>query len=527
MLIKKGISDMKTKKQRRSIPADIGVFLLVTIFPLFITNKYNNITISKFAFFMTASVTAFFVCLIFCEPNKKDVTKKKIKNKADFINHLKSCDKLSLSFVLFLICGILAMLVSPYPFSAFCGYAGRYMGFDFIIAVFLTYIWVTRYFSLNETTIAAFECSGILVFILAVIQFLGFNPFNLKEGITHEKLSTFISTIGNVNVFASFISLVLPVALYIVCFSENRKLAPIYMTASVLGFIGVFISNSDSAYLALIFAFWLLTLLSFENSTSFHRVFAVFAAFFLTAFLFGRIHSLFENAYHLSTLTVYLTKPYSIIPAVFFALICVALRLKPLSEKAMKGLKYAYIVISALTLFSVLTAMVYFSAFDKKTDLGALNAYLRFNDSWGTERGLVWRLSLSAFKEMPFINKLFGYGEDTVVMLLAKYFKQEMLASGYYTNNAHNELLQYLLTMGIFGVLSYISILIFSMKKLLTKRKKSVLFGAIAVAVFAYAGQSLVNITQPITTPLMFLMMSFAGCEINEKISEKSLYTNK
>lgn len=499
------------KKEKKFSLASMGVFLLLAVLPLFITNKYYNLTFSKFIFFISVTGAFFFMCLIFCDRVRKEIPKKKHRY---FLQWLSECDRLALSFAAFLAVGFFSMLFSPYPYSSFCGYAGRYMGFDFVCAVFLLYFFVTRYYRLKDREIICFEVSGVLVILLALTEFFGFDPFGLMKTVPKESMGTFLSTLGNINVLASFIALLLPISMYYLTFFDKLKSIPIFITSTVFGYVGVFVSNSDSAYLALLAAFWIIGLMAFKKSESTYRFLLAFSLFWLSAFLFGVVHGISKKAFHLTDLTDYVTARWAIIPFFIFAAIALIVKYKPLSEKKLKIFRYAYIVVSVFAAVAVAFAIIYFSAFDTKTPLKGFLSYFRFNDSWGTDRGMVWKMGFSAFGKMPFINKLFGYGEDTIVVLFAKYFKQEMLNSGYYTDNAHNEYLQYLLTMGIFGLAAYISILFFSLKKLLKKSGDYVVCGAIAVSVFAYAVQAFVNISQPITTPIMFLFMAFAGCEL-------------
>lgn len=503
---------MKKSKVQNNYVASAGVLLLLGIFPLFMTDKYYNITFSKFMFFMVVSIAMFFICLIVEEPvrTRKAVSRK--NEKFNFVLFIKESDKLSLSIILFLISGLFAMIFSPYPFSSLCGYAGRYMGYDFIIAVALLYFYISRYYFINERELYVFELSGILVILLAVIEFLGFDPFRLMLSVGTSKLGTFLSTIGNVNVFASFIALVIPISLYFLCFAPLNKKTIIYCVSSVIGLWGVFASNSDSAYLALFGGLWIIGLMALKKRETSIRFFAVTAAIGIFSFAFGIIHSLFKNAFHLTKVTEIATGKYALIITLISAVFLALFVFCKMNEKVFKVLRITYVSLTVIGAVSVIFAVIYFTLIDKETNLGFLESYLRFNDSWGTERGMIWRMSLDAYAKMPFINKIFGYGEDSVVILLAQYFKTEMLDSGYYTNNTHNEILQYLLTMGIFGVGTYISVIVFALKKCFEKCKEDILFGAIASAIIAYVVQSMVNITQPITTPILFVLISMAAC---------------
>lgn len=519
MMSNKKSNSANFKNEKNTNLADMGIFLLLAVFPLFITNKYYNITISKFIFFISVTVIFFFGCLVFCDRANKTGSLKRYKN---FLQWLKDRDELSIAFAAFLILGFVSMLFSPYPFSSFCGYAGRYMGYDFICAVFLLYLFVSRYYRLGEREIIAFEISGILVILLALTEFFGFDFFGLMKTVPESKAGTFLSTIGNINVFASFISLLLPIPIYYLAFSDTSKFNYLFVSATVFGYTGILISNSDSAYLALAAAIWIIGLSVLKSSESTYKFLLTFSLFFLCAFVFGILCKISKRAFLLSDISDIITGTRSVIPFAVLALTALIIKYKPLSKKQLKVLRYIYIVISICLVFTAVFAVVHFSVFDKNTKLNGFMSYLRFNDSWGTKRGMVWRMSISSFLKMPFINKLFGYGEDTVIVLLAKYFKQEMLDSGYYADNAHNEYLQYLLTTGIFGLASYVSLLVISLKNLIKKSREHVICGAVTAAIFTYAVQALVNISQPVTTPLLFLFMAFAGCEIKNNPAEGS-----
>ena len=52
---------------------------------------------------------------------------------------------------------------------------------------------------------------------------------------------------------------------------------------------------------------------------------------------------------------------------------------------------------------------------------GALEKYLVFSDSWGTDRGYIWRKSIEVYQDFPILHKLFGYGPDTFGILAVSY----------------------------------------------------------------------------------------------------------
>ena len=63
---------------------------------------------------------------------------------------------------------------------------------------------------------------------------------------------------------------------------------------------------------------------------------------------------------------------------------------------------------------------------------------------------------MEAYGKFPLKHKLFGYGPDTFGILTTDRFFGDMInATGLIFDNAHNEYLQFLLTIGPIGLIAY------------------------------------------------------------------------
>lgn len=148
---------------------------------------------------------------------------------------------------------------------------------------------------------------------------------------------------------------------------------------------------------------------------------------------------------------------------------------------------------------------------------GELGNYLVFHDGWGTNRGYIWRKSVELFQEFPLRQKLFGYGSETFGILTTENFLVDMFnsAQGQVFDNAHNEYLQYLVTIGVLGLVTYVTFLISAMWRMAVRRNENAYSAGCLFAVLCYCAQALVNLNLPITAPIMWLMLSvgMAGSE--------------
>jgi hypothetical protein len=161
---------------------------------------------------------------------------------------------------------------------------------------------------------------------------------------------------------------------------------------------------------------------------------------------------------------------------------------------------------------AVLLCFLWFSIVDRTTSLGWLNNYLRFSLHWGSDRGYVWNWCFQFFCSSSLWIKCFGAGPDTTTLILDRYYGSEMYETlGVYYASAHNEYLNYLITIGIFGLALYLALLIFSIIRCFQKRQTEEFYGAVGLALISYAAMAVVNISQPITMPFLFLMIAFAN----------------
>ena len=104
---------------------------------------------------------------------------------------------------------------------------------------------------------------------------------------------------------------------------------------------------------------------------------------------------------------------------------------------------------------------------------------------------------------------MFGFGPDTTHLIMMKYYATDQILIQY--DNAHNEYIQYLITTGVLGLIAYLSIWATFFNQVI--RTRVAYFDqtkAIALAIAVYLLQSIVNINQPISTPLLFLLLALS-----------------
>ena len=490
---------------------DIGVILLLVVFPLVITDGYKNITITKFMFFTCVSVLSLLICSAAAGVAKK-------KNKIFAVNSFNATEGCMIAF---LLCGLVSVFVSDFPYNSLFGYAGRYMGYIFITGAFCTFFFASKYYTIKERDLLLFVMTLFIVCTISFLQVCGYNPLALYTGVAKSTRSIFLTTLGNITVVASFLSLAMPIATGMYCLkSHGRKKNIFLITAMASGFLCMVYSNSDSSFVGVLIGLWVVGFCCMKKMEYLRRFVDVALVCSVMMLVYRMLTQTGEVTRRMCFVSTILTSKYMFFVMLLLIIVDVIIRHITIKEAVLRKCKTLYLYGSLTVISVVLGVFMYFSVIDTTTSLGKLEDILRYSDSWGTDRGNIWRICMEAYKQFPLRQKLFGFGEDSILILLSKYCKAEMRAMCYYTNNAHNEYIQYLLTVGLVGLMTYIGAIITAVNRLLKSDTEDYLKWSVLGSVVAYSIQSAINITQPITTPLFFLFLAFA-CSMQNKTKIK------
>ncbi len=483
----------------------IYAILMFFIFLFFFHNYYFDITYAKYSFFKWTTCIIGITYVL--------VTAFRQKNDRKELFHLTITD---VCMFIWLIIQTISLLISDYKAEAWSGSLGRNTGLLFYLLCFLGYFILSRSQINRKNLIHLFLTGTALLNILAVCNFFSIDPFGFFIKLSDYQSNFFLSTSGNINFYASIICLSLPISCYLFLCEEKNIF--FYLTVSIIGFFGLLSGNSDGGYLGIGFMFLFLFWYSCKKTEYLKRLLILGFCFLTTA----------KILFILSSLTPIASRPFITLSDFFvnstltwglWVMLCLALVYLLLHEQTIKTflpIIQKGVLTLYLSLFIIVTILfIYFSFINKTAEIGFLSSYLRWNDSWGTGRAYAWRNLIEAFSDFSIPQKLFGYGPDTTRCIMMKYYMQNSYLIQF--NNAHNEYIQYLVTTGILGLLSYISIWaanIYCIMK--NKLKVSLYTKAISLAIIIYLIQAAVNINQPISTPLLFLLLGVSQIELRK-----------
>ena len=511
-----------------------SAFLLymLVIYPLALHDHYFDITYTKYTVFkvgviLFAVIWAMGLVIVLTGINAGDMKGRHAGGnvKVGTMDKLKAviCDGVygtDICMVLFFISGVMSFIMAEDKKNAFTGAQGRYCGLAFMILIFIMYIIVSARVSNMEKMWSLISMVFVMVssvtFIIAILQNIGFDSFKLLDGINRKQRNIYVSTFGNIDIFGSFICIALPLfmGLYVTEKSNIKRI--VYGIGVFAGFMAFIPANADvvfagvgAAIIAVLFA----TVYMERVDRLFELVMlgsGGYLGMVLLRMLVGTNGAKITGFNRLAEHPALLVIIFAVV--LFIRLIIQVYINRNKTEiyinenksevyinKQKNGTGIKLIIALAVVIISVIAVIIY----GRKNNL----AMFDFNDKWGSYRGYIWRRVTGLYGELPFVQKIFGHGNESIRSLMDDRFYDEMLqVTGTVYDNAHNEYLQYLVTQGLLGMLSYVGVVVTAAIAGVKKIKKSPYILGLLLAVVSYGVQAIFNVNQCITTPYMFLM---------------------
>jgi O-antigen ligase len=504
---------MKNKLNHKYISKLIAVFfagLMVTAFPLYLTDGYFNIRHDKLNLFYilsSALILLTAVSYIFFDKRSKE---EKLQNKFKW----KSLSVTDVAVLAFGATAVISTLLSDYKYASLTGVSGRNNGMVLVVIYVVVYFIVSRNYSAVKIVPVLLCIISSFVAVLAVVNQFYWDPFNIYDGLSSGQFNKFLSTIGNRNILSGFLCLTFPVPF--VSFVYSKKFSQMLFNGicTACTFAGVLCSNSDGSVLGVSAFLLLFFLFLIRNIHYLSRLFALVGFMIVFSKLISFLSAVTDDySMGFGKLQSYII--YGNTYIIFVALILISALLFLWDYKKPKCIlpklvQIVAIIIFALALAGAIGAVVYYSFVNTEVSLTGYKKYFRFDDAWGTHRGFMWIRAFYIFGGLNIVHKIFGTGADTFKLIMDStgYNNQLFAYKRETTDCAHNVYLNYLVTLGISGTASYIVAVISPVVRAVKNAFKSKYALIFAGGVVCYSIQALVNIDQPITTPLLVLFIA-------------------
>lgn len=432
-----------------------------------------------------------------------------------------SLNATDVALAIFLLVAVISTIQSDYIYESFWGNEGRYTGLFLLLLYGLSFWMVTRTSRGSGRILEVFLMASLLAALFGITDFFDLNLLHFKDRIAREQYSIFTSTFGNINTYTAFLSLALGMASVLFALEKNLKRSVWYYICMAVTMAAIITGQSDNAYLALLALFGFLPLFLFKDWQGVKRYFIIAASFFsviqgidtVSQVMSGQVmelDGLFRVIVRLPGLEFIVIALWALVAVLYWSEKRIGDRLTK------KGrLQIAWGGLLAVAALGIILILIDANLLGHEERYGALRNYVIFDDEWGTHRGYIWRIGIENYMDFPLLHKLFGYGPDTYGIITTNNNYAEMV-SRYEEifDSAHNEYLQYFVTIGPIGLGAYLAFLGTAFWKMLRMGRENIYLAGAAFAVLCYGAQAFVNINLPIATPVMWtiLMVGMAGC---------------
>ncbi|MGL6216556.1 MAG: O-antigen ligase family protein [Lacrimispora sphenoides] len=506
------------------------IILLVLVFPLIYNNSYIDILVVKYQFYWVCVVVMLALCLVLSLIMLViDILKYRGDHAKMFISGLlpknwrKTFCVADISILIFWIILVISTVQSDYVYESFWGNEGRYSGLFLLTLYVASYFMVNRFWRFKGWVLDIFLISGMVVCYIGITDYFRMDIFNFRVNIVPEHWDIFTSTIGNINTYTAYIALILGVAAAWFAITKSKVRAIWCYLCMVVGFFAIIMGCSDNAYLALAALFGFLPLVLFKSKTGIKRYLLMSATFVTVLQCIDFINhvyvdtvigldGLFQILVNINGLTYVTVGLWVAYIAVYILINNNCNKNCNKNDQVSPMLVYCW---GGLVVLGIL--VVAFIVFDTNVlgnseKYGAMGKYLVFNDSWGTNRGYIWRKSVELYKDFKPMHKIFGYGLDTFGILAKIEIGAEMPER---FESIHNEYLHYIITIGLAGFIAYVIFLGSAITYMWKNIQSTPIVVCCCFATICYALQAIVNINLPIATPMMWLLLSIgiAGCK--------------
>jgi len=489
---------------------DIYIFMIIVLFPLLV-DKTGFLKIFDFKYKCFVCIASIYLisCTLIVIYNlirKNNILKdKKIR-------------KIQLLGLFFLILNIISYFSSPYfkMYDLFIG-VGRKEGLFTNCLYILSFLYVSFFGKFKKKYILYFSISSILINVIAILQFVGFNPFNMyQNGIGTHNVS-FMATIGNIDFISAIYTILLTVSFTSYIFFKNKKYEKMLHLLSV--FLGSFIFQIiDVSSGKLAFGVILVLILPFIFSVN--DRFSNFLKLISVILLSTAINIFINIEYHydIGRLGFYFKVDYIFVLLVIISGILFILskyfkknKYNVSNDKKIIKFYYLFLVISGI----VGIVILYFVPF-KSGFLYEVHELLHFNfdDNFGTYRIFLWKRTIPLIDDYP----LFGSGPDTFVLRFMPLYSEDIASIGPFSINdtAANIYLTMLINLGFCGTICYIVFLVYSLY--VGIKKIDMYIFVLLTAVMCYMVQSFFNLSVVIVSPIFWILLGvYYLCIYDEK----------
>ncbi len=481
-------------------------FLLVLLgLPLYFTNGFNNILESKTYFvwlsIVIGSVMAIALLIKWIIDRIKD---KQIGGafKSAAGSFISSINIMDICIAAFGIICVISSALSEYPNEAFSGSMAWHVGGAMLFMLCIMYFVYSRFGGEDFVPFAGMMLGGTLTMILAILNDLWIDPLHIMTADDNWK-DHFTSTIGNIDQFSGYLSIIIPVLVMMFVISSNGFKRTAAAIVLFLAYLNMFLTHADSIYIGVGIGYLFIIAFCLRNTNR-------YLGLLINGILFGvagfaaRVIILYRPEIRLDDISPILLAHnlHLVVGGACFVLLLLHLFLelhfsKEQLQKILEKVFWIYVVLAVVFVVAVIVFSV------THFDMYFLN-----------RRGLLWYISVYSFTDADLPQQLVGIGPGCVDTISENFYFEieEAFEDFYFLENLHNDVLEYLVTTGALGALSYLGVyicVIVDFVRMIFKNEDDNSYKCYAlIGLIGYIAQSIINGPHPLNTAMFFAFLA-------------------
>ncbi len=513
----------------------VAIVVLLVVFPLYTHDMYFDILTARYLFFKVVVIVylSLMAILGLLYLTIKSYSADGMTAFERFVEVMKpkNLRKHIIATDVFFIIMIIGMCIGTlnagrYMPESFFGYSGRYQGLECWILYLVLYVLVSRTFKMERIYLDLALICGTCVCLWGITDFFQMDIFGFFVRVQESQKVQFTSSIGNLNTYTNYTAMIFAIASAIFMVEKNPIRTIFYGFVSLISCVASMLGLSDNTVLSFAGFFIFAPFFLIRDNRSVVRFFYLAGIFFFSMFLmysayfFGTelswVQSIFKTLSYTSLRFLFI--PFMIIGVLlnFYYIKSSKIELSKNSISKMDEntpkftniLWGIFVIISFVFVVYIFVDVNVLKSHDELWKSTGFYNEILFNDDWGTHRGHNWRIAFTNFFNFSNLQRIFGYGADTYLVVTERSFHEEMATKyGELYDSAHNEYINYLICQGIVGLVSYLGIFISALRYGFKIRKENKYAAIFSLSVIAYMFQAIINIAIPITTPVFFVSM--------------------
>lgn len=424
---------------------------------------------------------------------------------------------------------LISYACSGYRETALWGTKGWYMGLIPQLILVISYFVLSRFEFVQLGRWLLLPCFPVsaVTFVLGYLNRFDVWPLEMES----SGLPEYISTIGNINWYCSYVVIVLFVAIGLFWADEGQKRSRsiFWMLYIGLGFGALITQGSESGIFAMLCVLLFLFIRSAFDADIRQGMLHMMRLWQIIMLLAGAgvftwvVCMLCPGRMNYSSeWGGIFYSPFSVL--LLLAAGCGLLYTRHLTgkgkddhrgQKVWKGLAAVSGAVALLGTVTCVLLIVINTRYPGRIGFLSGHRLFTFDYEWGSRRGATWMLGIRCFADQDPLHKLVGVGPDCMTEYL---YSDEGIARGLEAiatsvfegrrlTNAHCELLTILINTGLLGAISYAGFLAAFLKKGLGAAGKHRYAVACALGVLAYFCNGLWSFQQSMGAATLFVML--------------------